>query len=68
MKKGNDSKQMQLNLDTKDSELTTDREEIPRKQFGIASVLKFNTKIEQKNTLKLKQLYVGILKSIEHLK
>lgn len=70
MRKNNDSRQMQLNLDTKNPESTdtNNKEEIPKKQILTASVLKLSTKIEQKNTLELKRLYVGILKSIEHIK
>lgn len=69
MEKNNDSKQMQLNLDIKNPESTdANKEEIPRKKIGTASVLKLNTKIEQKDTLELKRLYIGILKSIEHIK
>ena len=69
MGKNDDSKQMQLNSDIRNPESTdTNKEEIPRKRIGTASVLKLNTKIEQKDTLELKRLYVGILKSIEHIK
>ena len=67
MKKNDDSKQMQLNLDTT-SLVSIKNVQIQKKQIETASVLKFNTKIEQKNNSELKQLYVGILKSVEHIK
>ncbi len=67
MKKNDDSKQMQLNLDTT-SLVSIKNVQIQKKQIETASVLKFNTKVEQKNNSELKQLYVGILKSVEHIK
>ena len=67
MKKKVDSRQMQLNLETT-SLAPTKNIQIQEKQIETASVLKFSTKIEQKNNSKLKQLYVGILKGVEHIK
>lgn len=67
MKKKDDSRQMQLNLDTTNL-IPTKNIQIQKKQIETASVLKFSTKVEQKNNSDLKQLYVGILKSVEHIK
>ena len=67
MKKKVDSRQMQLNLETT-SLVPTKNIQIQEKQIETASVLKFSTKVEQKNSSKLKQLYVGILKGVEHIK
>lgn len=67
MKKDDDSRQMQLNLDATDL-VSTKNLKIQKKQTKTASVLKFSTKVEQKNNSKLKQLYGGILKGVEHIK
>lgn len=67
MKKDDNSKQMQLNLDATDL-VSTKNLKIQKKQTETASVLKFSTKAGQKNNLKLKQLYSGILKGVEHIK
>ena len=67
MKKKGNSRQMRLNLDTTNL-VPTKNVQVQKKQIGTASVLKFNTKIEQKKNSELKQLYVGILKGVEHIK
>ena len=61
MRKKDDPRQMQLNLDTTNIQIV-------EKQIETASVFKLSTKIEQKNNSELKQLYVEILKSVEHIK
>lgn len=67
MKSKDDSRQMQLNLDATNL-VPTKSIQIEKKQIETAPVLKFSTKVEQKNNSELKQLYVGILKSVEHIK
>ena len=67
MKKNDDSRQMQLNLDATNLVPTKDLK-TPKKQTKSASVLKFSAKVEQKNNSELKQLYVDILKGVEHIK
>ena len=67
MKMKGDSRQMPLNLDTTNL-VQTKNMQVQKRQIETASVLKFSTKVEQKNNSELKQLYVGILKAIEHIK
>lgn len=67
MKTKDDFRQMPLNLDTTNL-LPTKNAQVQKKQIEAASVFKFSTKVEQKNNLELKQLYVEILKSVEHIK
>lgn len=67
MKKKDDSRQMQLNLEMTNI-VPTKNVQISKKQIETASVLKLSTKIEEKNNSELKQLYIGILKGVEHIK
>lgn len=67
MKMKGDSRQMPLNLDTTNL-VQTKNMQVQKRQIETASVLKFSTKVEQKKNSELKQLYVGILKSVEHIK
>lgn len=67
MKMKGDSRQMPLNLDTTNL-VQTKNMQVQKRQIETASVLKFSTKVEQKKNSELKQLYVGILKGVEHIK
>lgn len=62
-----DSRQLPLNLDTV---ILAPNKNVPvhKKQIETAAVIKFSTKAEQKSNSELKQLYVGILKGVEHIK
>ena len=67
MKKQGDSRQLPLNLDTTNL-VSTKAVHIQKKQIETASVFKFSTKVEQKNNSELNQLYVEILKGVDHIK
>ncbi len=67
MKTKDDSRQMPLNLDMTNL-VPTKNVQVQKNQIETASVLNFSTKVEQKNNSELKQLYVEILKGVEHIK
>ena len=67
MKTKDDSRQIPLNLDTINF-VPTNNVQVQKTLIETASVLNFSTKVEQKNKSELKQLYVEILKSVEHIK
>lgn len=72
MKGKDDPRQLQLNFDMDMSNLvqtqTRTKDVKAQEETESASVINFDTKIRQKNNLELKQLYVEILKNVEHIK